>query len=113
MDYTINAANKPLGRLASDIAVILQGKKNPAYEPRFEGEDKVFVKNVAKMAVTGRKMKQKKYYRHTTQIGHLKERSLEMVWEKLGPAEVLRRSVMGMLPKNRLRIKRIKRLIIE
>jgi large subunit ribosomal protein L13 len=113
MDYTINASNKPLGRLASEIAVILQGKKNPDYEPRLEGKDKVIVQNVAKMAVSGKKMKQKKYYRHTTQIGHLKEKTLEMIWEKRGPAEVLRRTVMGMLPKNRLRIKRIKRLIIE
>lgn len=113
MDYTINAVNKPLGRLASEIAVILQGKKNPDYEPRLEGKDKVTVQNVAKMAISGKKMKQKKYYRHTTQIGHLKEKTLEMIWEKRGPAEVLRRTVMGMLPKNRLRIKRIKRLIIE
>lgn len=113
MDYTIDATSKNLGRLASEIAVILQGKKNPAYEPRLEGKDKVFVKNAAKMEVSGKKMKQRKYYRHTTQIGHLKERTLGMVWEKFGPAEVLRRTVMGMLPKNRLRMKRIKRLVIE
>jgi large subunit ribosomal protein L13 len=113
MDYTIDATNKRMGRLAGEIAVILQGKKNPKYEPRLEGDDKVIVKNINKLELTGRKMKQKKYYRHTTQIGHLKERTLEMLWEKKGPAEVLRRSVMGMLPKNKLRIKRIKRLIIE
>jgi len=56
---------------------------------------------------------EKIYYRHTTQIGHLKERTLQMIWEKKGPAEVLRRAVMGMLPKNKLRAKRIKKLIIE
>ena len=113
MDYIIDATNKKLGRLASEIAVILQGKKNPNYEPRLEGEDKVFVKNINNLEVSGKKMKQKTYYRHTTQIGHLKEETLEMLWQKKGPAEVLRRVVLHMLPKNRLKIKRIKKLIIE
>jgi large subunit ribosomal protein L13 len=113
MQYTIDAAGKKLGRLASEIAVVLQGKKNPKYEPRLEGEDKVIVKNIAQMEVSGKKMKQKVYYRHTTQIGHLKERTLEKFWQKRGPAEVLRLAVMRMLPKNKLRAKRIKRLTIE
>ena len=113
MNYKIDAANKSLGRLASEIAVILQGKKNANYNPRLEGEDSVVVKNVAQIKITAKKLKQKKYYRHTTQIGHLKERTLEQIWQKKGPAEVLRRTVLGMLPKNKLRIKRIKRLVIE
>ncbi|MDP3015042.1 MAG: 50S ribosomal protein L13 [bacterium] len=113
MQYTIDATNKKLGRLASEIAVILQGKKSPKYEPRLEGEDKVFIKNINNLEVSGKKMKQKIYYRHTTQVGHLKEQTLEMLWQKKGPAEVLRRAVLHMLPKNRLKIKRIKRLIIE
>jgi len=113
MEYTIDAKNKKLGRLASEIAVILQGKKSVKYEPRLEGKDKVVVKNISQMEVTGMKMKQKKYYHHTTQIGHLKTKTLQMVWEKKGPAEILRHTVMGMLPKNRLQIKRIKRLTIE
>lgn len=113
MDYIIDATNKKLGRLASEIAVILQGKKNPKYEPRLEGEDRALVKNINRIEVSGRKMKQRIYYRHTTQIGHLKKETLEMIWQKKGPAEVLRRVVLHMLPKNRLRIKRIKRLIIE
>lgn len=113
MQYTIDATNKKLGRLASEIAVILQGKKSAAYNPRLEGEDKVVVKNINKMEVTGKKMKQKKYYRHTTQIGHLKEQTLQALWEKKGPAEVLRRAIKGMLPKNKLLVKRMKRLTIE
>lgn len=113
MNYTIDATNKKLGRLASEIAVILQGKKSPKYEPRLEGEDKVIIKNIDKIEVSGRKMKQKTYYRHTTQIGHLKKETLEMFWQKKGPAEVLKKAVMQMLPKNKLRIKRIKKLIIE
>jgi large subunit ribosomal protein L13 len=113
MNYTIDATSKSLGRLASEIAVILQGKKNPNYEPRIEGEDEVVVKNIDKMKITGKKEEQKKYYRHTTQIGHLKKRTLEEVLKKQGPAEVLRRSIMGMLPKNKLRAKRMKKLVIE
>jgi large subunit ribosomal protein L13 len=113
MNYEIDATNKSIGRLASEIAVILQGKKNPNYEPRIQGEDKVVVKNIGKMKIIGKKKEQKTYYRHTTQIGHLKKQTLEEVWEKQGPAEVLRRSVMGMLPKNKLRAKRMKKLVIE
>ncbi|MBI3638196.1 50S ribosomal protein L13 [Candidatus Wolfebacteria bacterium] len=113
MQYTIDAKNRKLGRLASEIALILQGKKNPKYEPRLAGDDGVLVKNIGKMEVSGRKMKQKVYYRHTTQIGHLKEQTLEDLWKKRGPAEVLRRAVKGMLPKNKLSVIRMKRLIIE
>lgn len=113
MKYEIDATNKSFGRLASEIAVILQGKKNPNYNPRIEGEDSVVVKNVARMKITGKKLTQKKYYHHTTQIGHLKEKTLKQVLEKKGPREILRHAVMGMLPKNKLRIRRIKRLTIE
>jgi len=115
MQYTLDAKNKSVGRLAGEIALILQGKKNPKYEPRFEGDDCVVVKNVARLAITAKKAKQKIYYRHTTQLGHLKEKSMKMILEKkgMGPAEVLRRSVMGMLPKNRLRARRMKKLVIE
>ena len=113
MQYTIDATNKKFGRLASEVAVILQGKKNPKYEPRLEGDDKVIVKNISKAEISQKKEKQRIYYRHTTQIGHLKEQSLEMLIEKKGPGAALRKMVMGMLPKNRLRIRRIKKLVIE
>ncbi|OGM89384.1 50S ribosomal protein L13 [Candidatus Wolfebacteria bacterium RBG_13_41_7] len=113
MNYEIDAKNKSLGRLAGEIAVILQGKKNPKYNPRLEGEDSVIVKNIARVAINSKKAKQKVYYHHNTQLGHLKERTMEMILDKFGPAEVLRRSVMGMLPKNRLRVKRMKKLVIE
>ncbi len=113
MLYTIDATDKKFGRLASEIAVILQDKKNPKYQPRLEGEDTIIVKNIGKISVSGKKTKQKIYYRHTTQIGHLKKQTMEQALEKKGPAEVLRRAVMGMLPKNRLRDKRMKRLTIE
>lgn len=113
MNHTIDATKKKLGRLASEIAVILQDKNLPNYAPRLAGKNSVTVKNAAKIEVSGRKMKQKKYYHHTSQIGHLRIERLEEVWQKLGPAEVLRRAVRGMLPKNRLQKERMKRLIIE
>lgn len=114
MDYTIDAKGKRLGRLASEIAVILQGKKSPQYDHRVEGDARVIVKNCDKMEVSDtKKLKQRVYYRHTTQIGHLKAQTLGDLWDKRGSGVVLRKVVMGMLPKNKLRIKRIKKLIIE
>ncbi|MBI3114545.1 MAG: uL13 family ribosomal protein, partial [Candidatus Harrisonbacteria bacterium] len=73
MDYVIDAKNQKLGRLASQIAVILQGKRHASYEPRLRGEDRVIVKNVSGIAVTGGKEKKKIYYRHTGYMGHLRE----------------------------------------
>jgi large subunit ribosomal protein L13 len=113
MEYTIDCKGKVLGRIASEIAVILQGKKNPNYNPRLEGDDKVIVKNVSKLVLTGNKMKQKVYYSHTTQIGHLKERKFKDVVAKHGMGWVLRKAVLRMLPKNKLQARRIKKLIIE
>ncbi len=113
MEYTIDCKGKVLGRVASEIALILQGKKNANYNPRLEGDDKVTVKNINKLALTGNKTEQKVYYSHTTQIGHLKERKFKDVVEKNGMEWVLRKAVLRMLPKNKLQARRIKRLIIE
>lgn len=113
MNYTIDATNKKIGRLASEIALILQGKKDPNYEPRLEGNDKVIVENIDKAFVDPKKLTTKIYYRHSTRVGHLKAETLEKVIEKKGKKEVLRRAVWNMLPKNKLRKLRIKRLIIK
>jgi len=113
MDYFVDVKGKKLGRVASEIAVILQGKKNPNYEPRLEGEDRVIIKNINGLQVSGEKISKKIYYRHTTQLGHLKKNSLKEVWDKRGAGEVLRLAVKRMLPQNRLNAKRLKRLIIE
>ena len=110
-EYVIDAKNKKLGRLASEIAVILQGKKNPTYEPKEAGSDRVVVKNVAGLTLSGRKTKQKVYYKHTGPLGHLKIRKYEEVFAK-NPTWVLRHSVSLMLPKNRLQKARMKRLVI-
>jgi len=112
MDYVINAENQKLGRLASQIAVILQGKQSPNYDPRLAGTDKIIIKNASKLVVTGKKAEQKIYYHHTGYMGHLRERSFKQLFAR-SPAAVLRRAVFNMLPKNRLRAKRLKRLVIQ
>jgi len=109
-DYHIDAKSKKLGRLASEIAQILQGKKDPAYAPNRVSGDKVFVKNYRQISVTGRKMDQKLYHRHTGYVGHLKTLRLKEVFAKQ-PARVLREAVRKMLPKNSLNPKRLKNLI--
>ncbi|MEK7479109.1 MAG: 50S ribosomal protein L13 [Patescibacteria group bacterium] len=112
MDYTIDAKGKKLGRLASEIAVILQGKRSPAYEARLPGKDKVIIKNIGKIEVTGNKWDEKIYYRHSGPLGHLKKRTLKQKFD-INPAWVLRNAVRCMLPKNRLQKPRLNRLIIE
>lgn len=112
-DYTIDAKNKKIGRLASEIAVILQGKKNPSYDPRLEGEDRAIIKNIDKISLSQKKADQRIYYRHTTQIGHLKKQTLSELIEKKGTAEALKKIVKEMLPENKLRVRRMKKLIIE
>lgn len=110
MQYTIDAKGKKLGRIASEIAVILQDKKNASYDPRLEGADVVLVENVESLELSGNKLEQKKYYSHTTQIGHLKERKIKDVIAKHGKKYILRHAVMHMLPKNKLQAKRIQRM---
>ena len=110
--HTIDASNKVLGRLAVEITVLIRGKNRPDFAPHKNEGDFVIIKNIDKLKFTGKKLKQKQYYRHSGYIGSLKATSLEKLYKER-PEEVLRRAVMGMLPKNRLRSKAIKRLKIE
>ncbi len=110
MNYHIDAKNKILGRLASEISLILQGKKSPSYERNRVSDDKVYIKNVKDIAVTGKKMVQKIYRHHTGYVGHLKELRLEEKMAK-DPRWVLRQAVRKMLPKNFLNQRRIKNLV--
>lgn len=112
MDYVINAENQKLGRLASQIAVTLEGKQSAKYDPRLPGTDKIVVKNAGKLIVSGRKAEQKIYYHHTGYMGHLRRRTFKQEFDK-SPSAVLRHAVFNMLPKNRLRARRLKRLVIE
>lgn len=110
MDYHIDAKNKRIGRVASEIALILQGKHSPSYKPNEVSKDKVLVENYSQIFVTGKKLKQKIYYRHTGYVGHLKEERLEQVLEK-NPKQVIREAVRRMLPKNFLNSRRLKNLV--
>lgn len=109
--HTIDAANRVLGRLATEIAVLLRGKNKPDFAPNKDMGDFVTVRNFSKIRITGKKFEQKIYYRHTGYLGGLKEVPLKKLFEK-DPAEVLKKAVFGMLPKNKLRAKQIKRLRI-
>jgi large subunit ribosomal protein L13 len=106
---TIDAAGRTLGRLATEIAVLLRGKHKRHFRPNQDVGDFVIVKNVDKIKFSGRKMEQKKYYRHSGYLGGLKETPLKKLFERT-PAEVLRKAVFGMLPVNKLRAQQIKRL---
>jgi len=108
----LDAQNQSLGRIATLISYYLQDKHRPEYAPNKVGQTVVLVKNLKEMAFKGTKMKVKKYFKHTGYLGHLKEETLESLWKK-NPEKVLRMAVRGMLPKNKLRDKRLKRLKIE
>ena len=110
--YKIDAAGKILGRIATEAAVVLRGKNKPQFRPYLVMGDKVLITNAAKFKVTGAKMTQKIYYHHTGYIGHLKSETLKEVFQK-NPAEVLKRAIWGMLPKNKLRKLWIKNLEIR
>ncbi|PWZ08706.1 50S ribosomal protein L13 [Zea mays] len=97
-----DAKGQVLGRLASQIAVVLQGKDKPTYAPHVENGDMCIVLNAQDISVTGRKMTDKIYYWHTGYVGHLKERRLKDQMEK-DPTEVIRKAVLRMLPRNKLR----------
>lgn len=99
--------------MASQIALVLMGKRKPIYDPSTDCGDYVVVTNCQHLHTTGKKMQQKKYYRHSTRPGSLKEISMEKLMEKWGGGEILKRAVRGMLPRNRLRDVRLERLKCE
>jgi len=107
--YTIDASGKILGRLSAEIAFLLQGKNLPGYVPYLDNGAEVIVINTSQLKVTGKKNEQKKYYRHSGYPGGLKEVAYKNIFSR-DPNEVLRRAVYGMLPRNKLRAKMMKRL---
>ncbi len=99
--FVIDADGKTLGRLASEVAFRLRGKHKPTYTPHVDTGDYIVIVNAEKIHVTGNKLKDKKYYRHTGYVGNLKETSLgKMLDEK--PERVIELAVKGMLPKGPL-----------
>jgi large subunit ribosomal protein L13 len=107
--YVVDAQGKTLGRLASEIARILRGKHKPIYAPHLDCGDYVIVVNAEKVRVTGKKLDQKFYYRHSGYPGGLKRINLRDQLQK-HPTRVLEAAVRGMLPKNRLGRVMIKKL---
>ena len=105
----VDAADKTLGRLATQIADILRGKRKPQYTPHIDVGDFVIVVNAEKIAVTGNKLADKRYYRHSGYPGGLKSRTLGDQLARR-PEEVIRRAVRGMLPRNRLARKQLTKL---
>jgi len=109
--YLVDAEGKTLGRLATQIADTLRGKRKPQFTPHVDTGDFVIVVNAEKIQVTGNKLDQKRYYRHSGYPGGLRSRTLREQLERR-PTEVLRVAVKGMFPKNRLARQQITKLKI-
>ncbi len=109
--YLVDAEGKTLGRLATQIADTLRGKRKPQFTPHVDTGDFVIVVNAEKIHVTGNKLDQKRYYRHSGYPGGLRSRTLREQLDRR-PTEVLRVAVKGMLPKNRLARQQITKLKI-
>ncbi len=110
--HTIDAKTQKFGRLAVRIALLLRGKEKSEFASHTDTGDFVSVKNIRQMEFSGKKAKQKSYYKHSGYLGSLKEKKLEKFFSDR-PQEVLRKAVWGMMPKNKLRSKQINRLTIE
>jgi large subunit ribosomal protein L13 len=108
----VDAQGQTLGRLATQIADALRGKRKPVYTPHVDVGDFVIVVNAEKIAVTGSKLQEKFYYRHSGYPGGLKRRTLNDMLERR-PEEVIRLAVRGMLPKNRLARKQLTKLKVD
>lgn len=112
MEHRIDATNRVLGRLATEIALLLCGKTEPRFDPSKTSDTRVLVYNTDKLRVTGRKPMQKQYRRHSGYPGGLKEETLRSLMER-DSKEVVLRAVKGMLPKNRLQQRRLRNLVLE
>ena len=107
--YVVDAEGQTLGRLASSVATVLRGKHKPIYNPSVDCGDYVIVLNADKVAVTGKRLEQKRYYRHSLYIGGLKEISLRDQLQQ-HPERVIESGVRGLLPKNALGPKMVKKM---
>ena len=99
--YVVDAADMTLGRLASEVAKVLRGKNKPEYTPFLDMGDNVIIVNAEKIKVTGKKMEQKIYFRHSAYVGSAKYTTLREMMEKK-PVKVIGKAVRGMLPSGRL-----------
>ena len=109
--YVVDAEGKTLGRMASEIASILRGKKKPIYTPHIDTGDYVIVVNAEKVVTTGKKLNQKIYYHHSEYVGGMKEATLQEMLNKK-PEYVITHAVKGMLPKGPLGRQMYKKLFV-
>jgi large subunit ribosomal protein L13 len=107
--YVVDADGKTLGRLATQLADLLRGKRKPEYTPHCDTGDFVVVVNAEKIHVTGRKREQKRYWRHSGYPGGIRSRTLGEMLDRR-PEEVIRKAVKGMLPRNRLARQQLRKL---
>lgn len=110
--HKFDATDKTVGRLATEIALVLRGKNKPEFEPHIDGGGIAEVSNVDKFKFTGKKIDQKKYYKHSGYPGGLKETKMKDLAES-NPGEILKRAVREMLPPVKFRKDMLKRLIIR
>ncbi len=99
--YVIDAAGKPLGRVAAQAAVLLRGKHKPTFTPHVDCGDNVIIINCAKAVLTGKKLEQKKWYRHTGWIGNMKETKYATLMAQR-PEKAMELAVGGMIPNNHI-----------
>lgn len=107
--YIVDAAGKPLGRVATQVATVLRGKHKPEFTPHVDTGDHVIIINCEKVVLTGHKLDQKFYYHHSGYPGGLRKTSYRDMMKRK-PLFVMRKAVQGMLPKNRLGRQMIKKL---
>ncbi|MES2225332.1 MAG: 50S ribosomal protein L13 [Patescibacteria group bacterium] len=112
VSYTIDASGRTLGRVASDAASALLGKKSAQYVKNFVIPTEVTITNASKLSISERRMAGKEYVRYTGYPGGLRKTSMSLLKDKKGIEEVLRKAVDGMIPRNKLRKERMKRLTI-
>ncbi len=111
--YTLDAKDKALGRLATEIVSLLRGKNKPDYMPNKDSGNVVIIKNISEIKLTGNKLLTTTYFKHTGYIGSEEFIPMKRIFEKDGGKELLRLAVYRMLPKNKMRDQQIKRLKFE
>ena len=112
-EYTIDAINRTVGRVASEAAMVLMGKNKASYERNIAPDVKVLIINASKAKIPAKKFKTKEFYRHSQYRGGLKIETIESIVNKFGYGKVFEKAVYGMLPKNKLRAVMIKNLSVS
>ncbi len=111
--YTLDAKDKALGRLATEIVSLLRGKNSPDFMPNKDSGNIIIVKNVSEAKFSGNKLANTTYFKHTGYLGSETFTPMQVIFDKDGGKELLRLAVYRMLPKNRMRDQQIKRLTFE